>query len=190
MTRQLHAAVPTSETPGCRLQRQNIQMRDLCHPIEFLRSTAMRLNHARELLQRFDHLPDAVAQMRKDSGLSRRQAYRYLQQAAHLKQPLLVGDTKIAFTVKLSQALVRRLRAFATAQIVVERDRESGITCGFAAEKKTWLNGLHSTATCFNSNIASIGCSLKKSSKPTNFSCLPTSTDWICGIKSVAGDSK
>jgi len=74
---------------------------------------AMRLNHARELLQRFDHLPDAVAQIRKDSGLSRRQAYRYLQQAAHLKQPLLVGDTKIAFTVKLSQALVRRLRAFA-----------------------------------------------------------------------------
>ena len=71
---------------------------------------AMRLNHARELLQRFDHLPDAVAQIRKDSGLSRRQAYRYLQQAAHLKQPLLVGDTKIAFTVKLSQALVRRLR--------------------------------------------------------------------------------
>jgi hypothetical protein len=33
MTRQLHAAVPTSETPGCRLQRQNIQMRDLCHPL-------------------------------------------------------------------------------------------------------------------------------------------------------------
>jgi len=74
---------------------------------------AMRLNHARELLQRFDHLQDAVARMKKDSGLSRRQAYRYLQQAAHLKQPLLVGDTKIAFTVKLSQALVRRLRAFA-----------------------------------------------------------------------------
>src|SRR5260370_37131691 len=35
MTRQLHAAVPTSETPGCRLQRQNIQMRDLCHPLNF-----------------------------------------------------------------------------------------------------------------------------------------------------------
>jgi hypothetical protein len=41
MTRQLHSGVPTSETPGCRLQRLNIQMRDLCHPmssIEFLRS--------------------------------------------------------------------------------------------------------------------------------------------------------
>jgi hypothetical protein len=75
---------------------------------------AVRLNHARELLQQFSHLPDAVAQMREDSGISRRQAYRDLQQAVHLKQPLPVGDTKIAFTVKLSQALVRRLRVFAS----------------------------------------------------------------------------
>ena len=74
---------------------------------------AVRLNHARELLQQFDHLPDAVAQMTKDSGVSRRQAYRDLQQAAHLKQPIPVGDPKIAFTVKLSRALVQRLRVFA-----------------------------------------------------------------------------
>jgi hypothetical protein len=74
---------------------------------------AVRLNHARELLQQFDHLPDAVTQMRKASGVSRRQAYRYLQAAVHLKEPLPVGDTKIAFTVKLSQELVRRLRVFA-----------------------------------------------------------------------------
>jgi predicted DNA-binding transcriptional regulator YafY len=74
---------------------------------------AERLNHARELLRRFDHLPNAVAQLIKDSGVSPRQAYRYLQQARRLKQPVPVGDAKIAFTVKLSQALVRRLRAFA-----------------------------------------------------------------------------
>ena len=36
---------------------------------------AERLNHARKLLQRFDHLPDAVAQMVKDCGLSPRQVY-------------------------------------------------------------------------------------------------------------------
>jgi hypothetical protein len=58
-------------------------------------------------------------------------------------------------------------------RFVVERDRESGITCGFAAEKKAWLGGLHTTATRFNSNIASIVCSLKNSSKSTNSSCLP-----------------
>ena len=74
---------------------------------------AERLNHARKLLRRFDHLPNAVAQLVKDSGVSPRQAYRYLQQARRLKQSVPVGDAKIAFTVKLSQALVRRLRAFA-----------------------------------------------------------------------------
>jgi len=74
---------------------------------------AERLNHARKLLQRFDHLPDAVAQMVKDCGLSPRQVYRYLQQARCLKQPVPIADAKIAFTVKLSKKLVRRLRAFA-----------------------------------------------------------------------------
>jgi hypothetical protein len=74
---------------------------------------AERLNHARELLGQFDHLPDAVAQMVHDRGVSPRQAYRYLQQARRLKQPVPIGDTKVAFTVKLSQALVQRVRLFA-----------------------------------------------------------------------------
>jgi predicted DNA-binding transcriptional regulator YafY len=74
---------------------------------------AERLNYARELLLQFDHLPDAVAQMVQDRGVSPRQAYRYLQQARRLKQPVPIGDTKIAFTVKLSQEFVRRVRSFA-----------------------------------------------------------------------------
>jgi len=36
MTRQLHAAVPTSETPGADCK----DVRDLYHPLNFLRSTA------------------------------------------------------------------------------------------------------------------------------------------------------
>ena len=74
---------------------------------------AERLNRARELLRRFDDLPDAVAQLVKDSGVSSRQAYRYLQQARCLKEPVSVGDPKVAFTVKLSRGLVRHLRVFA-----------------------------------------------------------------------------
>ncbi len=74
---------------------------------------AERLNHARELLRRFNHLPHAVTQLVKDSGISPRQAYRYLQQAQRLKEPVPVGDAKVAFTVKLSQELVRHLRMFA-----------------------------------------------------------------------------
>lgn len=58
-------------------------------------------------------------------------------------------------------------------RFVVERDRESSITCSFAAEKKAWLGGPHSTTAPFNSNIVSIGCSLKNLSKSTKPSCLP-----------------
>jgi hypothetical protein len=56
-------------------------------------------------------------------------------------------------------------------RFVVERDRESGNTCGFAAEKKAWLSGPHPTAPRFSSNIASIVCSLKNLNKLTNFLC-------------------
>jgi hypothetical protein len=55
----------------------------------------------------------------------------------------------------------------------VERDRESGITCRFATEKKAWLGGLHSTTARFNSIIVSIVCSPKNSSRSTKSSCLP-----------------
>ena len=75
---------------------------------------AERLNHARGLLQRFDDLPDAVNRMVRDCSVSRRQAYRYLQQAGRLKQDVQVGDVKIAFTVKLSEMLVDRLRSYAS----------------------------------------------------------------------------
>ena len=76
---------------------------------------AERLNHARTLLQRFDHLPDAVERMVRDCEVSRRQAYRYLEQARGLKRAVPVGEIKIAFTVKLPQGLIERLRAYAGA---------------------------------------------------------------------------
>jgi predicted DNA-binding transcriptional regulator YafY len=76
---------------------------------------AERLNLARQLLRQVDHLPDAVQRMVRDYSISPRQAYRYLQQARRLKQPLPVGDAKIAFTVKLSRELVERVRSHAAA---------------------------------------------------------------------------
>jgi predicted DNA-binding transcriptional regulator YafY len=74
---------------------------------------ADRLNHARQLLGRMDHLPDAVARMARDCSISRRQAYRYLEEASHLTAPVPVGDEKIAFTVKLSRGLVAQVRSYA-----------------------------------------------------------------------------
>lgn len=72
-----------------------------------------RLNLARDLL-RYKRLPDAASELAQSCSISHRQAYRYLEQAQHLKGPVPVVDSKIAFTVKLSRALVDRLRAYAS----------------------------------------------------------------------------
>jgi predicted DNA-binding transcriptional regulator YafY len=75
---------------------------------------AERLNRARDLLRQFDQLPDAVERLARDCSISRRQAYRYLQQAARLKQPLAVSEPKLAFTVKLPRGLIQRVRLYAS----------------------------------------------------------------------------
>src|SRR6266705_2373598 len=72
---------------------------------------AERLNRARNLLGRY--LPQAVGKLARESSISPRQAYRYLQQAQHLKEPIPIGDAKSAFTVKLSQGLIAKVRRYA-----------------------------------------------------------------------------
>ena len=74
---------------------------------------AERLNLARSLLRQREHLPEAAEHLALDCSISRRQAYRYLEQAQQLKRPVPVGDAKVSFTVKLSRSLVERLRTYA-----------------------------------------------------------------------------
>lgn len=76
---------------------------------------AERLNLARTLLREHEHLPEAAEHLSQTCAISRRQAYRYLEQAQQLKHPVPVGDAKISFTVKLSRSLVDKLRAYAAA---------------------------------------------------------------------------
>ena len=58
MTRQLHAAVPMSETPGSRLQKAEHSNEGSMSSIEFLRSTNIHLpkfiEGQRDLPRRFD----------------------------------------------------------------------------------------------------------------------------------------
>ena len=62
------------------------------------------------MLTRLDEVPEYLA---RGWSISKRQAYRYLQQAQQLKQPVPVGDAKVSFTIKLSRRLVERLRTYA-----------------------------------------------------------------------------
>lgn len=73
-----------------------------------------RLNRARTLLRDFDQLPDAVQRLAQDCSISPRQAYRYLQQAQRLKEPLAISESKLAFTVKLPRSLIQRVRLYAS----------------------------------------------------------------------------
>ena len=77
---------------------------------------ALRLNRARDLLRHVDQLSEAVERLARDCSISSRQAYRYLEQAQRLKQPVPPPETKLAFTVKLPQSLVQRVRMYAAAK--------------------------------------------------------------------------
>ena len=75
---------------------------------------AERLNRARLLLRQTEQLPEAVERLARDCSISSRQAYRYLQQAQRLKEPVPVGEPKLAFTVKLPRGLIQRVRLYAS----------------------------------------------------------------------------
>ena len=71
---------------------------------------AERINTALALLRRHDSRAAAAAELMQTYGMSRRQAYRYLQQAQAQGQPVAIPARKIAFTVKLPVDLIHALR--------------------------------------------------------------------------------
>lgn len=82
---------------------------------------ARQLNAAHRLLERNVALPEAARKLSHNFGLSRRQAYRYLEEAARLERPVEVTEATVPVTLKLPPTTIRRLRAYA---------RSSGLTIG------------------------------------------------------------
>jgi hypothetical protein len=74
---------------------------------------ARLLNAAYGLLKRDTELPAAAQSLSREFDLSRRQAYRYLAQAAKLDQPVPVEEASIPITLKLPPRTVRVLRSYA-----------------------------------------------------------------------------
>lgn len=79
------------------------------------------LNTAYRLLAQETEVAEAARQLEDEFALSRRQAYRYLEQAATLSAPVPAVEPTVAITFKLPVSLVRALRAYA---------RRSGLTLG------------------------------------------------------------
>ncbi len=82
---------------------------------------ARLLNAAYRLLAQRTDVADAARQLEGEFALSRRQAYRYLEQAAALSAPVPAVEPTVAITFKLPLSIVRALRAYA---------RRSGLTLG------------------------------------------------------------
>ena len=74
---------------------------------------AERLNLVVEWLREGLSASEAAQRLVTASGVSERQAFRYVEQAQQLKHPVPVGDAKVSFTVKLSQTLVKKLHQYA-----------------------------------------------------------------------------
>ena len=82
---------------------------------------ARRLNAAYQLLRQRIETADAARQLVDEFALSRRQAYRYLQEAAPLRAPVPAVAPTVAITLKLPVHTVRALRVQA---------RRRGLTIG------------------------------------------------------------
>lgn len=74
---------------------------------------AERLNAAHSLLVRGVSVADAVVSLSRQFGLSRRQAYRYLQEAEVIGQAVPLVAPSVPITVKVPANVVRDVRAYA-----------------------------------------------------------------------------
>jgi predicted DNA-binding transcriptional regulator YafY len=73
---------------------------------------AERLNAAHSLLVRGVSVADAVVSLSRQFGLSRRQAYRYLQEAQAIGHTVPVVAPSVPITLKMPADVVRDVRAY------------------------------------------------------------------------------
>jgi hypothetical protein len=95
-----------------------------------------RLNAAHRLLARGIDLADAAATLTREFGLSRRQAYRYLAEAAAIGHPVPITEPSVPITLKIPGSVVRDLRRYSAV---------SGLTLGeiVARAISTFLKATH-----------------------------------------------
>ena len=82
---------------------------------------ARQLNAAHQLLERDMELSEAAQNLAREFDLSLRQAYRYLEDATQLGQPVEITEATVPITLKLPPTTVRLLRAYA---------KKNGLTIG------------------------------------------------------------
>jgi hypothetical protein len=125
-----------------------------------------RLNAAYRLLAQGMSLTEAATTLARDGGISRRQAYRYLEQARQFKRPIEVVEPTLPVTFKIPAAAQVCHRS----QSDDERGRDARDRGLGAAWPPTWLSDDANEKSVWS--MHSIVCSLSSFSKRTSFSSL------------------
>jgi predicted DNA-binding transcriptional regulator YafY len=92
--------VPPRASPGCVPDAQNVE----------------RLNAAYRLLARGQSVGEAALSLLRQFAMSRRQAYRYIEEVQLIGRPVPVVETATAVTFKLPPSLVDAVRARAATE--------------------------------------------------------------------------
>jgi hypothetical protein len=71
-----------------------------------------RVAAAQELLARGTSMAEAAVALSRDFGLSRRQAYRYLEEAQEIAPAPAVAEASVTITLKIPGTMLRELRAY------------------------------------------------------------------------------
>jgi len=104
---------------------------------------AKRLNAAHRLLARGQSVGEAALSLSRQFTMSRRQAYRYIEEAQLIGRPVPVVETATAVTFKLPPSLVDAVRARAAAEGTTISDMVSRALRAFLGEgRRQWLNGV------------------------------------------------
>ena len=77
---------------------------------------AQRINRAHALLEKQILSANVVDCLMNRYGVSRVQAYRYIQRAKENRKPIPVPEHSVVFTVKLEPGLIARIKAMASSK--------------------------------------------------------------------------
>ena len=96
-----------------------------------------RLNAAHRLIAQGIGMAEAATMLERDYGLSRRQAYRYLEEAQAMARPAPAAEPSVAATFKLPANVIRDLRTYAaTSELTLGEIVAKAISRFLAAERE------------------------------------------------------
>ena len=77
---------------------------------------ARRINQAFVLLKKESSLSQITTRLMEKFGVSKIQAYRYVQKAKENKEKLTIPENSVVFTVKLPSSLIKGVRKFSSSK--------------------------------------------------------------------------